>query len=118
MRYDDDFMKYCLDNYHTPLFTREEFESDLNKIIIIKKMFKRYLTNGNINERLVLNNITILVNVFGVKATNIILFYRLEEVFHPIIKTFLEYLSAFKDNSYTKDIENDPVIERLLTDLK
>lgn len=118
MKYDDDFVKYCLDHYHTPLFTREEFESDLNKIIIIKKMFKRYLTTGNINERLVLNNITILINVFGVEATNVILFYRLEDCFHPIIKTFLIYLSSFKDNSYTSGINIDPTIKELLTSLK
>ena len=117
MRYDDDFMKYCLDNYQTPLFTREEFDSDLNKIIILKKMFKRYLTNGNINERLVLNNIIILINVFGIYPTNVILFYRLEDCFHPIIKSFLIYLDVFKDNSYTKDIDEDPIIQRLLTDL-
>jgi hypothetical protein len=111
---DDDFIRYCLKNYHTPVFSREEFESDLNKLVILKKMFKRYDTTGQINIRLILNNIIILVNVFGIESANIILFYRLGEDYYSLIKTFLTFLNSYVDNDVTKDVElNDKIWEML-----
>lgn len=115
MKADDDFLKYCRANYHTPIFSREDFESDVNKIIILKKMFKRYHETGNLNERLALNNIIILLNVFGVEATNIILFYRLEKKYYPIIKTILIFLNSYRENPFSSDVDVDEKIMGNLT---
>ena len=43
-------------------------------------------------ERLVLNHIIILSNVFGAEACSRILFYKIEDRFHSYLKSFLEYL--------------------------
>lgn len=114
MKADDEFIKFCLNNYRTPHFSREEFESDLNKITILKKMFRRYMSTGNINERLVLNNIIILINVFGVEPANFILFYRLEVEFHSYIKTFLMFLNSWVGN-VAHDVSVDDELQVIIS---
>lgn len=114
MKQDDDFIKYCRDNYHTPLYNEDEFRSDVKKIIILKKMFKRYHNTGQLNERLILNNIIILINVFGVEASNIILFYRIEKVYYSYIKAFLQYLNCYIENPISQDVEPSEDIINML----
>ena len=114
MKQDDDFIKYCRENYHTPLYNEEDFRSDVKKVVILKKMFKRYVNTGQLNERLVLNNIIILQNVFGIEALNIILFYRIDEKFYPFIKAFLIYLNSYIENPISQDVVPDENITELL----
>lgn len=111
---DTDFVQYCLDNYKTPYFSQSEFSNDLNKTVVLKKMFRRYLDKGIINERLVLNNIIMLINVFGVEAANVILFFKLDTEFYPLAKTILIYLNCYKENELTKHIEADVKMKVLL----
>lgn len=110
-----DYVRYALDNYQSPLFDLDEFNADLNKVIVLKKMFRRYSNEGEINERLALNNIIIVLNQFGVPAGNIILFYKVEREHHSILKTFLTFLHSFKQNEFVDDLaELDPQIIHLL----
>jgi hypothetical protein len=113
---DTNFIKYCLQSYQTPLFNKQEFDNDINRLIILKKSFKRYDTTGKINIRLVLNNIIILINVFGVESANIVLFYRLGERYYSHIKTILQFIDCYVENSITKDIDEDEIIYNLLKD--
>ena len=46
-----------------------------------------------LKERLILNHIIVLGNLFGIEATTKMLFYKLEEKFWPQIKTFLVFLN-------------------------
>lgn len=114
MRPDTNFIKYCLQNYKTPYFNKQEFDNDINRLVILKKAFKRYDTSGKINIRLVLNNIIIIINVFGVEAANIVLFYRLGSNYYSHIKTILEYIDSYIENNITKDIDIDGNIKKLL----
>lgn len=114
MKPDTNFIKYCLQNYRTPLFNKQEFDNDINRLIILKKSFKRYDTTGKINIRLVLNNIIILINVFGVESANIVLFYRLGEKYYPHIKTILQFINSYVENNITNDIDEDETILTLL----
>lgn len=114
MKADDEFIKYCLNNYHIPHFTDEDFLADLNKIVILKKMLKRFVSTGVINERLALNNIIILLNVFGIEAGNIILFYRAGEEYYSHIKAFLIYLNCYIPNDVTEKVEPNERITKIL----
>ena len=114
MKQDDDFIRYCRENYHTPLYNEDDFRSDVKKVVILKKMFKRYVNTGQLNERLILNNIIILINVFGIEASNIILFYRIEEKYYPFIKSFLCYLKSYVENPVSSDVEASEEISDIL----
>lgn len=99
-----DYVRYALDNYQAPLFSIEEFNSDLNKVIVLKKMFRRYTNGRSLNIRMALNHIIIVLNQFGIKAGNIILFYKLEREHHTLLKTYLTFLNSFIETEYVDDL--------------
>lgn len=110
----DDFIQYCIRNYKTPFFSLTEFKSDMSTVTNIKKMLSRYCTSGKLNERLILNHVITLNNVFGIKSTNIILFYKLEEKFYPAIKTILINLNIYIKSGLTNKVEIDQNLLELL----
>ena len=90
---EDNFLIYAAKAYDRPNAVMSEFEEDLNRIKYIKRLIKRYKINGELKERLILNHIIILSNVFGVEATVRMLFFKLEEEDYDILKTFLLFLN-------------------------
>lgn len=68
-----------------------DLENDLKKIKYVKRLLNRYQKTGEISERLVLNHLVILYNVFG-DATTDMLFYKLDKEFWTDLKTYLVYL--------------------------
>ncbi len=91
---DDVFLQYAMDNYINPSCSgKEEFEEDINRIKYVKRLFGRYFSTGELKERLILNHIIIFYNVFDMEAATKMLFYRMEDKFKPLLKTFLVYLN-------------------------
>jgi hypothetical protein len=70
-----------------------EFESDLKRIKYLKRLFRRYKATKILKERLILNHIILLYNVFGVEAATRTLFFKIDENNYDILKTFLIYLN-------------------------
>ncbi len=70
----------------------EEFIDDLKRINHIKKILNKYKKTGEINERLILNHLVILTNVFVVENLNKMLFLELEN-YWDCIKPFLEFMN-------------------------
>ena len=75
----------------------EEFHDDLKKIKYIKRLFNIYKNDGQLKERLILNHLIVFYNVFPVYAGTRILFYKIEEYFWPMLKTFLIFLDRMPD---------------------
>ncbi len=111
---DEMFITYCMSIYKTPFYSDEEFKTDVNKTIVIKKLFRRFLDKGTINERLVLNTLITFTNVFGVNGANNILFYKMPPEFYSILKAFLEFLNMYVVTEETVDIISDSKIHELL----
>ena len=49
--------------------------------------------NKEIKERLVINHLIVIYNVFGASSATRILFYKIDEKYHSILKTFLIFLN-------------------------
>jgi len=103
MNFDDlnekNFLLYAMQHYNNPQCIEvEEFNDDLKKIKYIKRLFNQYVAEGTLKERLLLNHIIIFYNVFPPKAATRILFYKIEEKFWPILKTFLFYLKLMPED--------------------
>ena len=90
---DDNFMIYAAKAYSSPRCILSEFEEDLKRIKYVKKLVKRYRASGDLNERLILNHIIILGNVFGVEATVRMLFFKFDKEDYAALKTFLLFLN-------------------------
>lgn len=98
MKFDDltekNFLLYAMQHYDNPQCVEvEEFNDDLKRIKYIKRLFNQYAIEGVLKERLLLNHVIVFYNVFSVEAATRILFYKLEEKFWPMLKTFLFYLN-------------------------
>ena len=112
---DDAFLEYAMENYKNPSCSgREEFEEDINRIKYVKRLFGRYFSTGELKERLILNHIIIFYNVFEMEAATKMLFYRMEDKFKPLVKTFLVYLNYLpEDEAYVRVPMDTKVIQIL-----
>jgi hypothetical protein len=79
--------------YDKPNCIVSEFEEDMKRVKYIKRLIKRYRVTGDLKERLILNHLIILGNVFGIESSVRILFYKLDRDDYDILKTFLLYLN-------------------------
>lgn len=93
----ENVLLYAMRYYNNPsAHTTKEFEEDFERFKYVKRLLKRYAKKGTIKDRLVLNHITILFNVFGKAATRI-LFLKMEPDLYPALKTFLLTISFMPD---------------------
>lgn len=91
--HDDNFLIFAMKAYDKPNCIISEFEEDLKRIKYIKRLIRRYRVTGDLKERLILNHLIILANVFGIEASVRMLFYKLDREEYDILKTFLLYLN-------------------------
>jgi hypothetical protein len=94
---DDNFLIYAMKCYVSPHYIMSEFDGDLKRTKYLKRLFRRYKVTKILKERLILNHIILLNNVFGIEATARILFYKTDERDYDILKTFLAYLNILPD---------------------
>ncbi len=91
--HDGNFLLYAAKSYDRPHILQSEFEGDLKRIKYVKRLLRKYKQNGEFKERLILNHVIILANVFGVEATTNMLFFRVDKEDYPQLKTILIYLN-------------------------
>ena len=94
---DENFLMYAMKAYNSPHCIMSEFESDLKRTKYLKRLFRRYKATNSLKERLILNHIILLYNVFGAEPATRILFYRVDECDYDVLKTFLLYLNYMPD---------------------
>ena len=96
--HDGNFLIYAAKHYDRPHIIQSEFEDDLKRIKYVKRLLRKYRQTGDCKERLILNHIIILSNVFGVDATVNMLFFKTDAEDYPVLKTFLLFLQFMPDN--------------------
>lgn len=74
----------------------EEFEQDLKRLKYIKKSITRYRATGELCERLIINHLIVLTNVFGPTFTTRLIFLKMKESL-SFLKPFLLLLSILPD---------------------
>jgi hypothetical protein len=97
---EENFMLYAMKCYTSPHCIMSEFEGDIKRTKYLKRLFRRYKITKSLKERLIINHIILLNNVFGPEATARILFYKTDERDYDILKTFLDYLDIMPDFVY------------------
>ena len=76
----------------------EEFQEDIKRYKYLKRLLKKYHETGVLKERLILNHIIVLTNVFGVEASSTLLLYKIEQKYWSVIKTFMIYLNMLRED--------------------
>ena len=97
---EENFIMYAMKCYASPHCIMSEFEGDIKRTKYLKRLFRRYKVTKTLKERLILNHIILLNNVFGPEVTSRILFYRIDERDYDILKTFLLYLNIMPEMIY------------------
>lgn len=100
---EDNFSIYAAKHYDEKhIFSAEDFEEDLMRFKYIKRLCNKYNNTGILKERLILNHLIVLYNVFYKDAcTNMIVFKLRNHL--TVIKPFLVYLNYWDDNSVFYD---------------
>lgn len=104
MIYDDlnnsNFLLYAAKFYDNPqCFDTKEFYDDLKRFKYLKRLFNRYRETGELKERLIINHLQILYNLFGAIPTTRMLFLMLKK-HHDLLKPFLIFLNYMPDTVF------------------
>lgn len=106
---DENFLIYAAKHYDNPhCLSTEEFLEDLKRIKYIKKLLTRYAENGDLKERLILNHLIVLSNLFGAEHLCRLLYLKMRSQF-KYLKPFLILLNSLPDRMY--NIRDEKVIE-------
>jgi hypothetical protein len=101
MSFDDltneNIMIYAMKVYDKPNCIMSEFKEDMKRFNYLKRLFRRYSKVGEMRERLVLNHLVVLYNVFGVEATTRLLFFKMAKSDYSALKTYLLFLSCMPE---------------------
>jgi len=91
---EETFSLYAIKFYDNPHCRgMSEFYDDLKRFRYLKRLFRKYKAGKGLKERLVLNHIIILYNLFGVEATTKMLFFKIERRYWSQLKSFLYFLN-------------------------
>jgi len=104
------FLLYAAKHYDNPqCYDTIEFYDDLKRFKYIKRLLNRYHEEGDLKERLILNHIIILNNVFGPTATTKMLFLKCKGM-EVYLKPFLVFTNLLPEKIEQLGIENRTII--------
>lgn len=99
---DDNYVLFAIKYYENPhSVTKEDFFEDLKRFKLIKKIFKKYISDNKVNCKLLINHFLMIYNVFGEAATPL-LFYKVGSDYWPLVKTTIMYLGRFPEYPKTE----------------
>ena len=94
---ESNFLIYAMHHYdNTQCVNLAEFEEDLKRFGYLKKLLHRYKENNDLKERLILNHLIVLYNIFGLITTDF-LFFKIDRQYWDTLATFLVYLERMPD---------------------
>jgi len=90
---EDNFVMYALKHYDNPSCKGiREFEDDLKRFRYLIRLFRKYEAGKGLKERLILNHLVVVFNLFGVEAATRMLFFKIEKQYWSQLKSFLSFL--------------------------
>jgi len=111
---ENSFLLYAAKHYYKPnVIDADEFYDDLKRFKYLKRLFYRYEHSGNLSERLILNHLIVIFNVFDIKPTLKMLEYQIPEQYWPALKPFLIFLRHIRNDEYTYIPMDKKVVDKL-----
>lgn len=111
---DDNFLLYAAKHYYKPnVIDAEEFYEDLNRFKYLKRLINRYEETGVLSDRLMMNHIIVIFNVFGIKPALRMLEFKVDQKHWNVIKPFLIFLKYIRNDQYTNIAMDKVVVEKL-----
>lgn len=89
----DNILLYAMKAYEKPNCILSEFKNDMKRFNYLKRLFLRYRKHGDLKERLIINHLVVIYNLFGVETSTRILFYKMSKEDYSTLKTYLLFLN-------------------------
>ena len=123
---EDNFLMYAAKCYTSPHCIMSEFEGDIKRTKYLKRLFRRYKITKSLKERLIMNHIILLNNVFGPEVATRTLFFKMSKDDYSTLKTYLLFLSYMPErvksikghDILSSDIPVDMIIAETLRKIK
>jgi hypothetical protein len=93
----ENVLLYAMKVYDRPNCVMSEFKEDMKRFNYLKRLFYRYRKDGEVKDRLIINHLIVLSNVFGVEVSTRLLFFKIAKEDYPALKTYLVFLSHMPD---------------------
>ena len=110
----DNIIMFAIKHYDNPQCEGErEFYDDMKRFKYIKRLLRKYKDTSILKERLLLNHIIILNNLFGPEACVTLLLFKIQREYWETLKSFLLFLNIIRDDELQNIKENKSVLELL-----
>ena len=110
----ENIMMFAIKHYDNPQCEGEkEFHDDMKRFKYIKRLLRKYSETGVLKERLLLNHIIILKNLFGPEACVTLLLFKIQQEHWETLKSFLLFLNILRREEISEIKENTEVLEIL-----
>jgi len=110
----DNIIMFAIKHYDNPQCEGErEFYDDMKRFKYIKRLLRKHKDTGVLKERLLLNHIIILNNLFGTEACVTLLLLKIQKEYWETLKSFLLYLNIIRKDELQHVKENKEVLELL-----
>ena len=113
----ENVMMFAIKQYDNPQCEGEkEFHDDMKRFKYVKRLLRKYKDSGILKERLLLNHIIILNNLFGPEACVTLLLFKIQKEYWETLKSFLLFLNIIRDDEL-KDVKEDKEVLEVLRKL-
>ena len=85
----------------------------MKKFKYIKRLLRKYDDSGVLKERLLLNHIIVLNNLFGPEACVTLLLFKIQREYWSTLKSFLLFLNIIRDDEL-QNVKEDKTVSDIL----
>ena len=110
----DNVIMFAIKHYDNPQCEGEkEFYDDMKRFKYIKRLLRKHNDTGILKERLLLNHIIVLKNLFGAEACVTLLLFKIQKEYWETLKSFLLFLNILRSDELSHIVEDKDVLEVL-----
>lgn len=111
-----DILDILYEHYKNSNISDVDINEDVEKLYSCRRNIRKLLKDKTINEKVLINNIVIAINAFGINNTNVILYYMLDEIEYPCAKSILIFLNCYNEK-VGQEYNTNPVMDAILNDI-
>ena len=110
----ENVIMFAIKHYDNPQCEGEkEFYDDMKRFKYIKRLLRKHNDTGILKERLLLNHIIVLKNLFGAEACVTLLLFKIQKEYWETLKSFLLFLNILRSDELSHIVEDKDVLEVL-----
>ena len=110
----ENVMMFAIRHYNNPQCEGEkEFHDDMKRFKYIKRLLRKHKDTNVLKERLLLNHIIVLHNLFGSEACVTLLLFKIQREYWSTLKSFLLFLNIIRDDEL-QNVKEDKTVSDIL----